>query len=168
MMLSLRLLHILTGIAWVGGMTFFFVFLLPGLQGDPATTGKVMQGLARRGYMQIMPGIALVTILSGLWLVWITSGGDVHGYAGSRSGHVYLTSGGIAIVTFFIGVFLGRPIGMKAAQISAAMATATDAGAKTELMAEMAGLQKRGALINTIVLGGLLIAAAGMAVARYV
>lgn len=167
-MILLRLIHILTGIVWVGGMTFFMFFLLPGLQGEPAVMGKVMQGLARRNYMLLMPLIAIATILSGLAMIWVTSGGHVGLYMQTRSGHTFTMAGGLAILGFLVGMFLSRPAGMKAAAIGAQMATATDPAEQARLKDQMAGLQKKSGVYSILVMVLLLAAAAGMAIARYV
>jgi uncharacterized membrane protein len=167
MMTLLRLIHVLGGIAWVGSMFFMMMFLFPALQGDPATMGKVMQGLGKRRFMQIMPIVAIFTMLSGLWMVWITSGGDIRTYASSGAGKVFTMGGGLAIIAFLLGIMIGRPTGMKAMAIGQAMATASDAE-KGKLAEQMAALQKKSAVVNVVVAALLVAAAAAMAVARYV
>jgi len=168
MMILLRLIHILAGIFWVGTMFFLTFFLTPVIKSDPPTAGKVMQGLTARNFLQVVPGLALLSILSGLGLIWITSGGDMREYAESRSGHVFLTSGGIAIFAFLLGMTFARPAMMRAGQIGASMASVTDAAERTRLQAEMGALQQRNAQVTLVVVSLLILAAAGMAIARYV
>lgn len=168
MMLLLRLLHILGGVIWVGATVFTTFFLFPALRGNPAAAGQVMQGLNHRRFMQIMPGIAIVTILSGSWMIWITSGGHLGMYMQTRSGHSFTTAGGLAIVAFFLGIFVGRPKGMKAAALGAQMAAVTDPAERAKLQQEMVTLQQQSVIITVAVTVLLLIAAAGMAIARYV
>ncbi|MEP6745843.1 MAG: hypothetical protein ABJB33_10145 [Gemmatimonadota bacterium] len=167
-MLLLRLVHIVIGTFWVGSVIFTTFFLFPSLLGNPAAMGTVMQGLNRRKLMQVLPTAALVTMVSGLWMVWITSGGDIGGYVQSRSGHSFVTAGGLAIFAFLLGFIFARPAGIKAGQLGAQMAATTDAGTRTQLQAEMTALQKRAGTITVVVALLLIIAAAGMAVARYI
>ena len=168
LMILLRLLHILSGIAWVGTMIFTVFFLFPALAGDTATVGKVMAGLARRRYMQFMPGIALVTILSGSWMIWITSGGHMDMYMQTASGHTFTMAGGLGILGFLLGIFGARPIGLKAMAIGQQMGATTDPAERARLQEQMLGLQKKSGLITLTVTILILLAAAGMAIARYV
>lgn len=166
MMTLLRLIHVLGGIAWVGSMFFMMFFLFPAFQGEPATMGKVMQGLGKRRFMQIMPVIAILTILSGLWMIWITSGGDIRTYASTGAGKYFTMAGGLAIIAFLTGIFIGRPMGMKAAALGQAMATASEAE-RGKLQEQMAALQQKSGVVNGLVAALLVLSAAGMGVARY-
>ena len=47
-LLTLRLIHILGGIFWVGSMVFTTFFLAPVLRSSPAMAGQVMAGLQKR------------------------------------------------------------------------------------------------------------------------
>jgi hypothetical protein len=168
MMILLRLVHILLGIFWVGATIFTTFFLFPSLIGDPATMGKVGQGLMRRRFMMIMPLVALFTILSGLAMLRVTSGGQMDAYMQTPAGRTFGMAGGIAILAFILGISLARPAGMKAAQLGAQMASVTDPAERTRLQSEMAALQKKSGMITVLVTVLLIIAAAGMAIARYV
>jgi uncharacterized membrane protein len=57
---------------------------------------------------------------------------------------------------------------VKAGEIGAQLGAVTDANERTRLQGEMGALQKRAAMITLVVVSLLIIAAAGMAVARYV
>src|SRR5437868_13683399 len=69
----LRLIHILGGIVWVGGMTVMAVFIMPVLGGLGAAAGPVMTGINQKKFPVVMPIVALLTILSGLRLLMIDS-----------------------------------------------------------------------------------------------
>jgi uncharacterized membrane protein len=168
MMILLRLVHILLGIFWVGATIFTTFFLFPALMGDPATMGKVGQGLMRRRFMMVMPLAAILTILSGLTMLWTTSAGQMDAYMATAGGKMFARAGGVAILAFLLGITLARPAGMKAARLGAEMATVTDPARRAALQAEMAALQKRNGVITVVVTVLLVIAAAGMAIARYV
>ena len=168
LMILLRLIHILAGITWVGAVIFTSLFLFPAMQGDPGTAGKVMAGLARRRYMQFMPAVAILTILAGLWMIWITSGGHLDLYMQTASGHTFTMAGGLGIVGFLLGMLFARPRGLKAMALGKQMATVTDAAERATLQGEMERLQKQSGMITMAVTILVLLAAAGMAIARYV
>ena len=163
----LRLIHILFGVFWVGTAIFVNLFLFPALKGDPATMGKVAGTLTARGMHKWMSIAAVLTLLSGFWLVWIMSGGDLGTYA-RGAGRVFTMAGGMGLLAFLLGLLFARPAGLKAGAIGQALAAATDPAEKTRLLGEMAAIQKKTALITMSVVVLLLIAVAGMAVARYV
>jgi uncharacterized membrane protein len=162
----LRLIHVLGGIIWVGGMTVMAFFVMPVLSGLGPGAGPVMAGLNQKKFPVIMPIIALVTILSGLRLLMIDSANFQGAYFQSPVGRTFATAGGLAILAFLFGVIVVRPVMVKSMAIGQRMASA-DAAERGKLEQEMVGLRKRGATANTIIFIMLLIAAIGMAVARY-
>jgi hypothetical protein len=166
-LIILRLIHILFGVFWAGTATFMAFFLIPALKADPATLGKVGAAMNARGVHKYLGIAAVLTLLSGLWMLWIVSGGDIGAYARTRHGHGFTTAGGLAILAFLGGLLFARPLGIKAGVIGAQMATATDPAEKQRLGAEMAAVAKKSAIATTIVVALLLVAVAGMAVARY-
>jgi uncharacterized membrane protein len=163
----LRLIHILFGVFWVGTAIFANFILLPALKGDPATMGKVMGTLTQRGMQKWMGIAAVLTLLSGFWLVSIMSGGDMAAYS-RGPGRIFTMAGGIATLAFFAGLIFARPAAMKAGAIGAQLAAATDPAEKARLAGEMAAIQKRMSFVALTVVTLLLVAVAGMAVARYV
>lgn len=167
-LIVLRLLHILSGILWAGAVVFATFYLFPALRSaGPAAAGPVMAGLIKRGMMVALPLVALVSVVSGLWLVWLASGGDLAAYARTPSGHWFTTSGGLAILAFIIGVTVSRPAGIESGRLAAQMATVSDPGEREALGARIAKLQHRNNLALRIVSVLVLLAAMGMAVARY-
>jgi hypothetical protein len=163
----LRAIHILGGVIWVGGMSIMAFFVMPVLAGIGPAAGPVMAGLNQKKFPVIMPIVALVTILSGLRLLMIASANFNTGYFQSAVGRTFATAGGLAIVAFVFGVALVRPAMMKSVALGQQLAGATDDATRTRLGAEMAATRKRGATGNVIVLVLLLLAALGMAIARY-
>lgn len=163
----LRLVHILTGIIWVGGMTLMGLFVMPVLAGVGPAAGAVMAGLNQKKFPVFMPIIALLTILSGLRLMMIDSANFGGGYFASPVGRTFATAGGLAILAFVFGMALVRPAMMKAVGLSQQLAGAPDEASRSRIMSEMAAARSRGSMGNMIVLVLLLLAAAGMAVARY-
>lgn len=168
MMILLRLIHVLAGIFWVGATIFTSFFLAPSLQGDPTTMGKVMAGLAKRGFMTVMPLVAILSVLSGLTLIWVTSGGHLHEFMETASGHTFTMAGGLAMLGFLVGISVVKPTVDRAGALGAQMAAVTDPSERARLQEVMAGLQKRLKIGSTTVVILLILAASGMAIARYV
>jgi uncharacterized membrane protein len=157
----LRLIHIVGGIFWVGSALFTTFFLLPALAQAGPATGPVMAGLQRRGLMKALPLAALLTIVSGLRLMWITSAGFTPAYFGTPVGRAYTLAGLAAIVGFLLAILVARPAAARAAQLAGGQ------GAGNDTSAEIERLRRRAAVFGSAITFLLLAAAAGMAVARY-
>jgi hypothetical protein len=123
-----------------------------------------MANLQKRRMFQVMPTVAILTILSGARLMMIASGGDAHWFV-HRVGHAYSVSAAFGVLALLIGLFVARPAMTKAGTLSQGMAS--DGASRELLAAEIAKLQRRGALSSTVATVFLVLAAAGMAVARY-
>ena len=167
-LLVLRLVHILGGMIWVGSGIFNSFFLLPTLAQAGPAAGQVIAGLQRRRLFTILPIVALLTILSGIRLMQITSAGFSPAYFASTSGRTYAWSGVAAIVGFLVGIVVARPAAMRAASIGATLATATDAAARASLTAKLERLRRTSSVASSVSVALVVLAAAGMAVARYV
>jgi uncharacterized membrane protein len=163
----LRLVHILGGIFWVGGMMVMALFIMPALAGAGPAAGPVMAGINQKKFPVVMPIIALLTILSGLRLLMIDSANFGGAYFQSPVGRTFATAGSIAILAFIVGVAMVRPAMMKSMALGQEMAGASDEATRTRIATEMAATRRRGATANMIVVVLLLLAALGMAVARY-
>jgi uncharacterized membrane protein len=163
----LRLVHVLGGIFWVGGMAVMTLFFMPALAGAGPAAGPVMAGINQKKFPVVMPVVALLTILSGLRLLMIDSAGFAGGYFQSPVGRTFATAGGIAILAFIVGIAMVRPAMMKSMALGQQMAGASDEAARTRIAAEMAVARRRGATANMTVLVLLVLAALGMSVARY-
>jgi uncharacterized membrane protein len=166
-LLVLRVVHILGGIFWVGGALFSTLFLVPALSTIGPAAGQVFAALQKRKLMTTMFTASVLTILSGLRLLWITSGGMSSAYLATPVGRTFAWSGAIALVAFLIGVLVARPAGLRSGRIGAQMATAT-AEQRPALAAELEKLRRRIAVAGVTVTTMLVLAAVGMAVARYV
>jgi len=152
LMIVLRLVHIGSGAMWVGMMAFMTFYLTPALAEVGPDAGKVMQALQRQKIMIVMPVIALLTIISGIWLMMRLYAGPSD-FAASRMGMALNVGALSAIVAFLIGVIFMRPLMEKA------MATTDPAEAQK--------LRARGATLSRWVARLLMLALGAMAVARY-
>ncbi len=164
--LVLRLVHILCAVFWVGTTMFTTFFLLPALGSAGPAAGAVMAGLQRRRFMVVLPVTAVLTILSGLRLLDIASSHFQGAYFRSATGMAFATSAALALIAFVIGMSTVRPAAARAGALGARMATATDAERAT-LAGELDRARRRASSWGLGVVLLLILAAAGMAVARY-
>ena len=166
-LIVLRLVHVLGGIFWVGSVLFNAIFLMPTLAGLGPAAGGVMAGLQRRRLPTVLPVVAVLTMLSGVRLMQLTAAGFSGAYFASPSGRAYAFGALASIVGFAVGMGMARPAMLRAGALGAEMATAPDEAARATLAAELARVRSRGAKGNAVMLVLLGLAAAAMAVARY-
>jgi len=152
LMIVLRLVHIGSGAMWVGMMAFMTFYLTPALAEVGPDAGKVMQALQKQKIMIVMPVIALLTIISGIWMMMRLYAGPSD-FAASRMGMALNVGALSAIIAFLIGIIFMRPLMEKA------MATTDPAEAQK--------LRARGATLSRWVARLLMLALGAMAVARY-
>ena len=163
----MRLIHVSLGVFWVGTMVFNAMFLGPSVRDAGPDGAKVMAGLMRRRFMDVMPAVAILNILSGLWLYWKMSGGFEPAYMRSGTGMTFGTGGLLAIVAFVIGVTVVRPSMLKAMALSPTVAQASPAE-RDALMARVQALRGKAMGAGKVVAILLGLAVAAMAIARYV
>ena len=168
LLVVLRLTHILGGVYWAGTMFFFVTFLEPSLRSLGPDGGKVMIRFFERGYLKLLPIVAVVTMLSGLWMLWILSSGFDAAYLGSPLGMALSTGGTLAIVGFIVGMVVMRPAAAGIWDIARKLPQEPNEAARNALMAEMGKLRARSVLAARVVFALLIGAVALMAVARYV
>ena len=164
-LIVLRLIHVLGGIIWVGGAVLMAFFIAPALQAAGSAAGPIMGALQKRKFMVVLPVIAILTLLSGVRLMQITSGGFSAAYFQSPMGKTYAWAGLAAIVAFLMGIVVNRPTMLRLGTLQQSMAS--DPVSKDKIAAEIRKLQQRMSLAGSIVTVLLLMAAIGMAVARY-
>src|SRR5262245_3589663 len=107
--LVLRFVHILGGIFWLGSGLLVSFFLVPSLANAGPVAGQVMGALQQRRLFTILPIVALLTILSGLRLIWIASAGFSASYFGTRTGMTFAIGGAAAILAFVLSLVVSRP-----------------------------------------------------------
>lgn len=162
----LRLIHVLGGIIWVGSGVFTAVFLAPALRTSGTPPGPLFAALGQRRMFVVLPAVALLTILSGSRLLAIVSGGFTKAYMNSATGRTLAWSGVAAIVAFLLSLLIARPALVRGGQLAAAAAKAPEAD-RARLSREAAILQRRGGMASTVAVTLLVVAATGMAIARY-
>jgi uncharacterized membrane protein len=163
----LRLIHILGGIFWLGSGLFTTFFLMPALTASGPAAAQVMSGLQQRRLFNVLPIVALLTIASGLRLMWITSAGFAPAYFASGTGRTFVWSGAAAILGFLSSVVVARPATVRAMKLAASLGTAPDS-AREAITARLARLRRIATIASIVAVALVGLAAAGMAVARYV
>ena len=110
LILVLRIIHIFSGVFWVGVSFFNIGYLQPTVQATGAEGQKVMQYLTQRTrLLSSVYGAATLTLLSGLVLYWILLGFRLSAF---RSGYgIVLTVGALAgVIAWLIAIFVIRGI----------------------------------------------------------
>src|SRR5215210_4337928 len=108
-LLVLRLIHILGGIFWVGSMFFSTFFLAPVLRASPSVAGHVMTGLQKQRLFLVLPTVALITIASGIRLLFLASAGFSESYLSTATGRTFSASAVAAIIAFLLSILVSRP-----------------------------------------------------------
>jgi uncharacterized membrane protein len=166
--LVLRVIHILCGVYWAGALLFVATFLEPSVRAAGPDGAKVMQGIMQRRFLDIMPAVALVTILTGLELYRKLSGGFDPTWMGSAYG-ASITGGAVAaLVAFAIGVGVMRPAAKRVGPLAQSAQGLPEGSEREACLAEVQRLRRRSAIAGRWVATLLAVAVIGMAAARYV
>ncbi|HET6993800.1 MAG TPA: hypothetical protein VFI06_02405, partial [Chitinophagaceae bacterium] len=70
-----RLLHIICGVFWAGSVFYMTLFVIPAIKNSDSEGTKFIQQLAKTGYPVAAAITGIVTIISGLFLIWKFSNG---------------------------------------------------------------------------------------------
>jgi hypothetical protein len=111
-------------------------------------------------------GAAFVNLGSGIWLMFLVSGGEVGEWMKTGMGRTIGAGAACAILAMIVGMIVNRPAVRRMGQIAAAAAKRGRPPSPEE-MAEVQRLQKRLASANVFVAILLTLALSAMAVARY-
>lgn len=162
----LRLIHIFAGVFWAGAALMMAGFIIPSAKAVGPEGGKFMQQLARQNRFPLVMEVAgLLSVLSGLWLYWLVSGGFQLYWISSRGGLALTIGGVIAIVAYALAYVFQKPAAKRIATLGKAI-QAAGGPPSPEQMAELQTQQKRlafGALLGAVLLA---LSVVGMALAR--
>lgn len=165
-MISLRLIHIMAGVFWVGSTVLFVAFFLPVLRTAGPAGDKIMHGFGR---VRLGPAIAIaaiLTVVAGLLMYWRVSAGLNPAWITSRAG-LALTVGGVAgILALLTGARITGP-GLDRRIELAREIEAGGGSATREQQAEVDALHDRLGRVMLFDLGLMVLAVFGMAVHRY-
>ena len=165
--IALRLVHIVLGVFWAGAIFFLVSFLLPSVRDAGPDGMKVMQQIVRRGYLNILPVIAALTMLAGLVLYWLDARAMDGVWMSSGLGRALTVGTVAAIVGFLVGFFVMRRSTLRAMALGQSLSQIVGGPERQARTAEIDRLRLRAATSAHWVAALLLIAVAAMAVARY-
>jgi uncharacterized membrane protein len=161
-LITLRLIHIIAGVLWVGGAAALTAFVLP-----TARDERNMPYLRRLIWTRNLPrylNIALVlALLSGLTMYGNLSAVTQGAWARSRTGMTLGRGGALAVVAALIATFVAAPAIHRALELTERASTASPTTDASEVDR---ALSRYGAAMRLVT--ALLIGTAGlMAIARY-
>jgi uncharacterized membrane protein len=163
----LRVLHIFTGVFWAGAVFMLVRFVMPAAAASGPEGGRFMRRLAvERGLSRALVAAGLTTVLAGLALLWIDSGGFGAGFMGTGMG-VTLSIGALAgIGAVATGIRSGMTVGSLARM--GATVEAQGGPPSPEQATELQRLQVRLARSTRATAIQLVVTVVCMAAARYV
>lgn len=164
----LRAIHIICGVYWAGTLFFVVTLLQPSVADAGPEGGKVQQALIRRRFLEIVPLMAILTILSGLELYRRISGGFQAAWIASAGGMTLTVGVVAALVAFTIGMTLLRPSAKKIGPLIQQSQGLPEGPDRDAAFARIERLRRRAIVGGRWVAGFLIIAVAAMAVFRYV
>ena len=167
MIILLRFIHIISGAFWFGAIMFNARFLMPSIKAAGPAGGAVMAQLNQRKLTNALMGAAILNVVSGVWMMFALSGGDMAAWMRLPANQVFSTGGTLAIVALIIGMIMNPPA---VKRIGAIVGAAAKRGGPptAEEAAQIEALQARLRTGTVIVATLLFLAVTAMAVARYV
>jgi hypothetical protein len=165
---ALRLIHISCGIFWAGATMYLAWFILPAVKSLGPEGGKFMQQLSKTNKLpQVMLSMGTLTVLSGILLIHILSGGFQSPWFGTSHGITISIGGTFAIIAYIMGLTINLPSVRKMGQIGAAIAS-TGGIPSQEQAQQMQSLRKKIYTATSVMALFLLVAVIGMAIFRYI
>lgn len=171
LLLTLRLIHVLSGIFWLGSAAIGAYFLFPALRAAGPSASPFMYQLMERQKLSVTVTVAMtLTILSGLglygWLIAVTHGQ----FARSRMAMVLGTGAILSIVAAGVAGAISSPTSRKLRAMSERLQEVQRGGGapSPEMVAELTRLRDRMGRAQSVIAALLILAASTMAVARYV
>lgn len=164
--LVLRIIHIVSGVLWIGALITLTWFIFPTVMELGPTGGAFMRHIVG---VKKMPDhvlrLALTTLAAGLVLMWLDVRGTT-GWMGSRFGMGIGTGATFGIIIILMGMTINVPTAKKLTALSTEIQARGGAPTEAE-QAQIKAYQNKllGALRAASVLG--VLAAAAMASARY-
>ncbi len=167
-MLIMRILHILSGVFWAGGLFSLAMFIMPSVNSSMPEGGKVMQRMINAYKFPIyMLAAGSLTVLTGLAMFDRLSGHFTMSWASAPHGLVLSIGAIAAIIAFFLGILVNKPKADRMGKIGQAIMQA--GGSPTEAqMAEMTKLRMGITSMTKNIALLILVAVICMAMAKYI
>jgi uncharacterized membrane protein len=164
--LGLRALHVLAAAIWIGSATFLAVVVIPAIEASGPAGGQVMTRLTARLGAH-MGGFSIVSVLSGIYLLWRFTGGFDGAVLATHAGRAFSTGGAAGILALVVGVIIGRTAD-RLVETGAALGKANDEAARQALGRQLAELRGRVGTLLRIVIALQAIALVLMALGHYI
>jgi len=144
--LVIRTIHIISASLWMGLAFFAGWFLMPAIKETGPDGGKVMMAIQRRGMMVVVPVVALLTVLSGIYMYYTS-------YMGTGSGPAiaYSAGGGIGLLAMILGAGIVSRSASQAEALTVKSVMMADGPDKAKNMARIGELRGRMMLFTRIV-----------------
>ena len=163
LVIVLRLVHILSGVFWVGSTVFLAFFLGPAVTAIADSGQKLMAHLVTKARISVIISAAAgITVLAGLWLYGIDSGGGTSAWSTSGPGRGFGIGGLFGIIGLIFGGLVGANINKLGKLASEIQGKPTP-----EQLNQVQAAQKQLAIVGPISTVAQIIAVLCMATARY-
>ncbi len=167
-MVFLRIVHIVTGVIWVGSLFVVVVFVQPSAATLGAAGAPFMSELRRRRFVDVVFIDALFTVVAGSFLYWrdwhtYPSFGDWLGssFGASLTVGALLAISGLGVAAIVTRPTIGRLVSL-GKQVAESGSTPSP-----ETAAQIGGLQRRLVVAERVSFSLVLLAVVAMASARY-
>ena len=141
--ISLRFIHILAGTFWVGSAVVMTAFLMPTARAIGPEGGKFIQFvLGKQRMLNYISLSAILTVLPGIVLYWITSGGLKPAYIFSSAGSFFTIGTITGLAAAVLGGTVTAPTTVRMQALSKEMQSAGGLP-KPGHLAQLQAFQKR-------------------------
>lgn len=166
--IALRLVHILSSIVWLGGSVVLVGFVVPTAKRNGAEGARFMQSLvSESGLPILLNAVGLLSTVAGLGLFYFTSGQFDRDWMRSPMGMTYSAGMAFGLLAAVNGSVIQSATARKLATLGRAIAAAGGAP-DPALLAQAGALRDRLARGGHVGVALLTLAAAAMAIARYI
>jgi uncharacterized membrane protein len=168
-MILFRIVHILAGVVWVGGLTMLVLYIQPSAKSlGPAGGPFVMELLARRKLPIFLLSAGAVTIVAGGFLYWRDwqAVGSLGDWLDTRFGTTLTIGAGAALAGWLIGLLGVKPTVDRMLGLAKELAS-SGGPPPPERAAELQALQLRSRRLAILVLVLVATGALAMSIARY-
>lgn len=163
LLITLRIIHIVAGIFWVGGALMMTFFISPAARATEEAGQKFLGHLMNNLKLsQRLAAAAGLSLLAGLWLFWIDSAGFTSPWMDSGAGRGFGIGAAFGIIGFIFGIMLGRKI-----KAMAQLAAQIQGKPTSEQISQMQTLGKQTSTYSIINVTALILSVMFMAIARY-
>jgi uncharacterized membrane protein len=163
LVIALRLIHVVSGVFWVGSAVIFGFFISPSVAATADSGQKFMAHLVTKTRLTAaITGSAILTVLAGGSLYWIDSQGLTSPWQSSGPGVGFGIGALFALVGLVFGILVGRNV-----NILGTLASQIQGKPTSEQMGKIQAAQKQLAYASPISTISQILALVCMATARY-